>query len=69
MVNLIGKVRSKARSKLGFTKEQISETVTMLIVVVVIMAIIVPIFTKQKVITKSIRDKEIEIQEKFKIID
>lgn len=59
----------KLKSKKGFSKEQISETIMVFIVVILILTIVVPIFDNEGKITKSIRKNEIEIQQKFSVTD
>lgn len=59
----------KLKSKKGFSKEQISETIMVFIVVILILTIVVPIFDNEKRITKNIRKNEIEIQQKFSVTD
>lgn len=57
----------KFKCKKGFSKEQISDVVLVLIVVTIISIIILPMFSKQKKIVDSIRTNELENQHKFSI--
>lgn len=59
----------KLVSNKGISKEQIVQVLAMLIVITIILRVVIPISDKQKILTKTIRDNEMEIQNKFTISD
>ena len=50
-------------------KEQISETVTIFIVLVLLATVVFSVFDNQVELTKTIRENEIKTQQKFQITD